>query len=1611
MLFQSGMSRRSNMALSAMVLVLGMILSVLGTHWVYQTLLTEAEVRYENRAERVYREVTRRFRTTVYGLNGLKSMYLAKREVSRAEFRAAVLARDLQQEFPGVRGFGYVRPVRRQDLPAMLATERADGAPQFSLLQLDEKNHDDLYITTLIEPQANNQESVGLDVGSEPYRRAALLRAIDTGEATISAPVRLVQDQLHTPGVLLFVPIYRSPATPANAVQRRAALRGLLSAPIVIRELLDRVPDVVSGDIDFELLDTPDGRVLYDTRDHLAPIRKAGPGLAGGHFHSRKAILLPGREMILQVSGTRKLADAMDYASVWLVLGGGSMVSVLLSALLWLQMQGRSRAETLARQMTADLERLAKVVKHTSNAVIITDPARRITWVNEGFERISGYSASEALGASPGQLLQSGGTDAQVLQRMREALNRGGGFAGELLNRRKDGSLYWVELEIQPQRDEKGNLLGFMAIELDITERCLAQQRLQAALRENDALLTALNMHAIVSVADSAGGITAVNDAFCLISGYSRDELVGQNHRIVNSGVHDAAFWAAMWSDIANGRSWRGQVCNRAKNGNLYWVDTFIAPFPGADGKIDKYVSIRYDITAQHEGEALLRSARQAALDASRAKSDFLANMSHEIRTPMNAVLGMIALLRKTGLSVRQADYVDKTEGAARALLGLLDEILDFSKIEAGKMTLDLHPFDIERELRNLSVILSANLGGKPVELLFDIDPDVPPCMVGDVLRLQQVLINLSCNAIKFTERGDVVLSVQVLARQPGSVTLQFAVQDTGIGIAPENHERIFISFTQAEGSTTRRFGGSGLGLTISYRLVQLMGGELKLESALGGGSRFYFEIALPLVPLVPQVSQELGVGGRDDGDYAVLAVMQHPAARAQMQRYAPLLGWTLVFADDAAQAWDYLRGPTAAPCDAVLIDWNVPGLNALTLCKNLADMDQGGSAHRVALGTALDREVWAHQASLEQEVVQSFLVKPVTAHMLNEALRGQAQSSAHRGAAVAAGAAGAVRLQGLRLLVVEDNFDNQLIVRELLEGEGAQVELANNGAQAVAAVIAAAPMFDAVLMDLQMPLMDGFDATKAIRQRLGPTLPIIAMSANVMAGDRATSLAAGMNDHVGKPFDLDHLVQLLCQHTGHTGHTRVQPMPPPQTVAPLPDLVLDAARVAGVELVSALARMGERRDVYLRALQHFAAAAPATLAQLQDALGQNNRLRLRQICHALKGLAATLGITTLTQLAAQQELRLARHPDSALADDAQVLAPLLHSLAEGGPPWSALCVALEQSMQATPKPPPAVSPPDLLPDLAGYAHHQPCILVVDDQTGNIELLHQIFVNDYQVLTATSAQQALTLCYSQRPDLLLVDVDMPEMNGYELCQSLKADDTVCDIPLIFVTAHTGPEFEKFGLDCGAVDFITRPFNQQIVRARVKTHLTVKRQADLLRRMAYLDGLTGICNRRFFNERLSAEWLRAQRNQGNLGIVILDIDFFKRYNDLYGHLAGDECLRQVAKALVAGLKRPGDLLARYGGEEFVCLLPDTQLDGTLQVAQQLRQQVWDAQIPHAASETATVVTISLGVCSMVPQADLSEAELLHYADVQLYRAKSQGRNQVCGIEAVAPSGAL
>ena len=1014
-----------------------------------------------------------------------------------------------------------------------------------------------------------------------------------------------------------------------------------------------------------------------------------------------------------------------------LLLGGGWQ--------LWALASTQLRAEQHSNALASELEMTASVAQHTRNAAIVTGPDHRIVWVNESFRRVTGYADAQALGQRPGDLLRSPAADPATLARIDAAIAAQAPLDIEVLHRYQDGRDRWVQMLLSPMQHPHDGFRGFVAVLVDIDEKVQIREALQSALRANEALMQTLDAHEIVSETDRHGSITRVNRKFVEISGYTQEELLGRNHRLINSGYHPPEFWRAMWERISQGQPWSGEICNRSKDGRLYWVQSLIAPFLGSDGLVEKYISIRTDITAHKQAAAELRTsqellartsriagiggwyadlrtrtlylsdecrnilhippgqavqledlwrrfespARERARDelqamarleqltvdleaqiqngssgqggptqwvrlvgeidwqgqdtdrligavqditfqirtqqriaeeqrilrsaidavgeafalydpddrlvyfndkyrelvsaqgpvqegmffetlvrsaarrgvfeesrgredawvaemmhhhreiqgdkirkvsdgrwmrfidqrtsdgyhvvfridvtalqdallaadaAARSKGQFLANMSHEIRTPINAIMGLLQLLGHTALDPQQDELVRKARTAARSLLDILNDILDFSKVEAGKMELHAEPFDVHQLVRELSVILSGALGDKPVELVYDVDARLPPALLGDALRLKQVLINLGGNAIKFTERGRVALRVQQVRRSRNGVQLRFAVEDTGIGIHPDQQRHIFSGFSQAEASTARRYGGTGLGLAISQRLVALMGSELTLQSTPGEGSVFAFEIHLPLA------------------DPAGVPVLPAPAPR------------------------------------------------------------------------------------------------------------------------------GAARLAGLRLLLAEDNALNREVALAMLRREGAEVTVAVDGREAVQALERAPGGHDLVLMDVQMPVLDGLQATREIRGRLQlRDLPIMAMTANAMQSDREQCAEAGMNAHMGKPFELDELVVQILRLTGRAAGPALPPAQAPS--GPVAAAVLES--------VAALRRLGGDAVLLRRLRQGFAQAAPAQLTAVRQTVAQEDAATAAGLLHQLKSSAAAVGVEILARACADAEQAL----------------------------------------------------------------------------------------------------------------------------------------------------------------------------------------------------------------------------------------------------------------------------------------------------------------------------------------------------------------------------------
>ncbi|SFS14167.1 PAS domain S-box-containing protein [Dyella sp. OK004] len=909
--------------------------------------------------------------------------------------------------------------------------------------------------------------------------------------------------------------------------------------------------------------------------------------------------------------------------------------------------------EEQVQRRTAELQSVSAlhqaILSNAGYAIIATDPKGTVTLFNPAAEAMLGYKASEVVGIhSPAlfhdkrEMVLRSAHLTEELQRNIEpdfevfvAKAQDAPDVNEWTYIRKDAQRISVLLNVSALRREDDTIQGYLGIAASLVEL----KRREAALEINERKLRGLFELSPLGIAltDEVGRLIEFNEAYRALTGYSEAELLAMDYWSLTPSEYLAQEQSALMTLELNGRYGPYDKHYIRKNGSRVPVR-----LNGVSLRIDSKPctwSIVEDTTDQRLAEATMVKAIAAAEAASKAKSDFLANMSHEIRTPMNAVLGMLQLLQRTSLDDKQRDYTSKTETAATTLLALLNDVLDFSKIEAGRQTLEIHEFDLDQMLREISVIVSANVGNKDVEVVFDIDPRIPDWLMGDSLRLRQVLINLAGNAVKFTQAGDVRLQAKLLSLETGHALLRFEVTDTGIGIAGDKLSTIFDGFSQAEASTTRRYGGSGLGLAISRQLVTLMGGELHVESEPGMGSCFYFTVELETTAS-PPIRDAAEVMRRLCG-IRVLVVDDNSSARDVIADMVRSLGWTCDTVEDGPQALRQIDSVEMqnAFYDVILMDWSMPGMDGWEVSRRIRERYSPQRCPLIVMVTMHEREAVANRHSQSDSVLDGFLIKPITASMLLDAVA-DALACQHPALQArtrrAIDANDAVRLDGIRILVVEDNLTNQQVAKDLLELEGASVDVASSGRQAIQLLDEAKQPYHLVLMDIQMPDMDGFTATRHIRDMPElASLPIVAMTANVLESDRLACLAAGMNDHVGKPFDLNVLVDTIHRWIGRSASISGVPSSDARPGEP-------AKAFADVELDydGALARFNGRRAPYHAALRSLDRSAREALALLGEAVADDSREDAARALHTLKGVAATVGALRLATFAAVAERR-----------------------------------------------------------------------------------------------------------------------------------------------------------------------------------------------------------------------------------------------------------------------------------------------------------------------------------------------------------------------------------
>ncbi len=847
-----------------------------------------------------------------------------------------------------------------------------------------------------------------------------------------------------------------------------------------------------------------------------------------------------------------------------------------------------------------------------------------------------------------------------------------------------------------------------------------------------------------------------------------------------------------------------------------------------------------------------ITTERDDAQRASHAKGQFLANMSHEIRTPMNGILGFLQLLESTALTALQREYVNNMKISSQLLHSTLNDILDISRIEARGTKLEVSEFNLYTTIEEALIPFTAIAYGKGLDLNLYIEPAVPEFVMGDAVKLKQVVSNLLSNAVKFTEQGTVLVEaiLQGKSSDNDEVNILIKIHDTGIGISSDTIKTLFSPFSQGDNEISRKYGGSGLGLVISKSIATAMNGKVDIDSTEGSGTVVSF--SLTLLKSTQSNAQEdfSNLQGK-----TLLIISEENEDIHILRRYLELEGVNILQVASGTQGIVSLvdcRENNKRNCniDAVLIARELPDMKAWDLLAALRAISATKELPLALITSRLSHDNESSSSSFTARINKPFRKRELL-HTISDMLKEKEITLPEQSSLMRSNDSIMEQGSGYKLLIVEDNEINYQFLSKYLMTKGFRCDVAVNGKDAVEAF--KKQKYDLIFMDCQMPVMDGFEATKQIRriQGEGAHTPIIAMTAYSLESDDKKCFAAGMDEFISKPVDVNKINKILDKYS----------------------------------------IVNKNKDEAYEEME-------------------------RQLSH-------------------------------------EMLSP----------------------------------------------GRRQRVLIVDDMPTNISLLAAALDEDYDIRVATSGREALVLAHSTNPpDIILLDIRMPDLDGYEVFSKLSNEADTRDIPVIFLTGICEAQSEEYGLKLGAIDYIKKPFSIPIVKAKIKNHLELKQYKDFLRENTWLDQLTQIANRRRFDEMWALEVKRSKRLGSFLSLLMIDIDKFKDYNDTYGHLQGDECLRRVAAVIKSTARRPGDLAARWGGEEFLCLLPDTDPKGAREIAERTRQAVLDLGLEHSATDIG-IVTVSVGVVTSDAECENCYDELIKRVDSALYHAKESGRNRV------------
>ena len=901
----------------------------------------------------------------------------------------------------------------------------------------------------------------------------------------------------------------------------------------------------------------------------------------------------------------------------------GGVLLVILVIVTWKNKQLAREVEERKR-ITEDLKLLTLAVEQSPVSVLITDPKGDIIYVNPTCEAVAGYRKTELIGQNP-RVMKSPKNDKNLFEDLWQVITLGQTWHGEYFNCRPDGSEYLVDSTIVPIRLPNGNISHYLEIKIDVTQQRKDENRLRTFEKFVE------NSNQGLGMASLDGEFSFVNEALSRMLGEnSPDAALGKQISSYYKGDVGQKLSTEVMPALISKGAWSGQLALTTNTGKTTQTLESFFVIKHEDGTPKYLADVITDISEQKKAQEELKIARQKAEHATMIKSEFLAKMSHEIRTPMNAIIGMSHLALRTELNDQQRDYITKSYQAAQSLLSLVNDILDFSKIESGKLELESIDFDLEEVFNNLSNLCVPKASEKGLEVIFSIDPSVPQTLIGDPLRIGQVLLNLTTNAIKFTQSGQIFVEVQSLHDHCDAQELLFTVSDTGIGLTQKQMDRLFQSFQQADNSTTREYGGTGLGLSICKNLVELMGGHITVSSVKGLGSRFQFSV---LVERTEKSAVKAFAVPSQLANMNVMVVDDNATAREVMSTYLTDMNFEVDTFADGEQALNTLSS-NPQHYKVIFLDWMMPGMSGLEVAEKIKSSYSQEDCPKIVMVTSHGREDVINAA--QQLGLDGFLIKPVNQSMLFDAIVSSVDGSLvpssvssrfnHENLATE-------MLKGKTILLVEDNEINQQIGQELIENMGAKVDVADNGAVALEMVNRGyhnSERYDAILMDLRMPVMDGLEATKHLRKKYSlETLPIIFMTADAMKGVQETVLAAGANDYIAKPIEPDLLREILNRIIlqNLTSSTDVLSSSPKSL-----------EELQWLDYASAIKRLSGNHSLYQDLLKKFVEQFSDVNDQITLAMQAVQWDVLSIVTHTLKGVSANIGADKLHELAKQLE-------------------------------------------------------------------------------------------------------------------------------------------------------------------------------------------------------------------------------------------------------------------------------------------------------------------------------------------------------------------------------------